>query len=271
VKEASDLEKRKNYIQTYFGADVIRQAEQAFREILPENVKILPNFRQLRRGDEEWNFDSDEEFLAEYRRADIDRASYDKFVEPNVGEYKFIVTFEHGSTSVMIKAPTRPQIESVFEVFERHALESRTPTLESAAPQSPIIFIGHGGNEQWRDLKDHLHEKHGYDVEAYEIGARAGHAIRDILQIMLNRSLFAVLVMTGEDEMAEGDVRARQNVVHEVGLFQGKLGFDRAIVVVEDGVEVFSNLQGIAQLRYSKGNIRETYGEVLATLRREFN
>ena len=178
------MEKRKNYIQTYFGADVIRQAEQAFREILPKNVKILPNFRELRRGDEEWNFDSDEEFLAEYRRADIDRASYDKFVDPHVGEYKFIVTFEHGSTSVMIKAPTRPQIERVFEVFERYALESRTPeppTPEPAAPQSPIVFIGHGRSQQWRDLKDHLHEQHGYDVEAYEIGARAGHTIRDIL------------------------------------------------------------------------------------------
>jgi len=68
----------------------------------------------------------------------------------------------------------------------------------------------------------------------------------------------------------KGEFRARQNVVHETGLFQGKLGFSRAIVVVEEGVEVFSNLQGIDQIRYSKGNIKETFGAVLATLRREF-
>jgi predicted nucleotide-binding protein len=132
------------------------------------------------------------------------------------------------------------------------------------------VFIGHGRSEQWRDLKDHLHEQHGYAVEAYEIGARAGHAIRDILAEMMVNSSFAVLVMTAEDETAEGQPQARQNVVHEIGLFQGKLGFSRAIVLVEDGVELFSNLQGIHQIRYSKGNIRETYGDVLATLRREF-
>jgi predicted nucleotide-binding protein len=76
--------------------------------------------------------------------------------------------------------------------------------------------------------------------------------------------------MTAEDESAEGDARARQNVVHEAGLFQGKLGFNRAIAVVESGVEVFSNLDGVQQIRYDKGNVKATFGEILATLRREF-
>jgi predicted nucleotide-binding protein len=59
-------------------------------------------------------------------------------------------------------------------------------------------------------------------------------------------------------------------VVHEIGLFQGRLGFNRAIVLLEDGVEEFSNIHGIEQIRFSKGNIRETYGEILATIKREF-
>jgi predicted nucleotide-binding protein len=87
---------------------------------------------------------------------------------------------------------------------------------------------------------------------------------------MLGSSTFALLVMTAEDETADGDARARQNVVHEAGLFQGKLGFNRAIAVVENGVEVFSNLDGVQQIRYDKGNVRSTFGEILATLRREF-
>lgn len=87
---------------------------------------------------------------------------------------------------------------------------------------------------------------------------------------MLASSSFAVLVMTAEDETAEGAFRARQNVIHEIGLFQGRLGFSRAIVLVEDAVELFSNLQGVQQIRYSQGNSRETFGDVLATLRREF-
>ncbi len=105
---------------------------------------------------------------------------------------------------------------------------------------------------------------------AYEVGARAGHTIRDILEEMLKSSSFAVLVMTGEDEGSDGERRARQNVIHELGLFQGRLGFARAIVLLEDGTEEFSNLHGIQQIRFGRGNIKETFGEVVATLRREF-
>ena len=84
-----------------------------------------------------------------------------------------------------------------------------------------------------------------FPVEAYETGARAGHAIRDILQDMMKASSFALLVMTGEDKLEDGTYRARQNVIHEAGLFQGKLGFSRAIILLEEGVDEFSNLAGI--------------------------
>ncbi|WP_080682528.1 TIR domain-containing protein [Sorangium cellulosum] len=87
---------------------------------------------------------------------------------------------------------------------------------------------------------------------------------------MVQEASFALLVLTAEDETADGTFRAQQNVVHETGLFQGRLGFSRAIVLVEDSVEVFSNLDGVQQIRYSKGNIGETFGDVLATTRREF-
>jgi predicted nucleotide-binding protein len=106
-------------------------------------------------------------------------------------------------------------------------------------------------------------------VEAYEVGARAGHTIRDVLTDMLGKSLFACLVLTAEDEMADGTMRARQNVIHEAGLFQGRLGFNKAIILIEEGTEEFSNIQGVQQIRFSKGNVKETFGEVLATLRRE--
>jgi hypothetical protein len=41
-------------------------------------------------------------------------------------------------------------------------------------------------------------------------------------------------------------------------------------MLLEDGTEEFSNIHGIQQIRYSKNAINETYGEVLATLKREF-
>jgi len=89
------------------------------------------------------------------------------------------------------------------------------------------------------------------------------------LEEMLDSSSFALLVMTGEDETKDGKTLARQNVVHEAGLFQGKLGFSRAIILLEDGTEEFSNIHGLQQIRFSKGRIRESFGDVLAVLKRE--
>jgi predicted nucleotide-binding protein len=88
---------------------------------------------------------------------------------------------------------------------------------------------------------------------------------------MLGRSSLAFLVLTGEDETADQQMRARQNVIHETGLFQGKLGFPRAIVLLEEGVEEFSNIAGIQHIPFAKGHIDGTFGEVLAVIKREFN
>ena len=75
--------------------------------------------------------------------------------------------------------------------------------------------------------------------------------------------------MTGEDEQTDGKVRARENVVHEVGLFQGKLGFSRAIVLLEEGCEEFSNIHGLGQIRFPKGNIAAKFEDIRAVLERE--
>jgi predicted nucleotide-binding protein len=189
-----------------------------------------------------------------------------------LSRYNFAVYASGTTSTVTITLPERKQIEAVFAVFEKHLPNSRLPIPAIIHPTvpPPTIFIGHGRSDQWKELKDHLHEKHEHKVQAYEIGARAGHTIRDILEQMLRASSFAILVMTGEDETSDGKMRARQNVIHELGLFQGRLSFSKAIVLLEDGTEEFSNLQGIHQIRYLKNNIKETFGEVLATLRREF-
>lgn len=215
-----------------------------------------------------WKHDTEEEFFADYRRSS-GLALFQK--ESRDGSHTLQVGVDSdGNTEVTVGAPERSLVLEVVEVFERAREQSRLPEPPAKVEPPPTVFIGHGGSSIWRDLKDHLHEKHCVEVEAYEIGARAGHVIRDILESMLARSSFALLVMTGEDETADGGMRARQNVVHEAGLFQGRLGFNRAIVLLEEGTEAFSNIQGIQRIDFSRGNIRETFGEVLATIRREF-
>jgi predicted nucleotide-binding protein len=95
-----------------------------------------------------------------------------------------------------------------------------SPISEEVEVINLTVFVGHGGSRQWRDLKDHLHEQHGYEVIAYETGSRAGHSIRDVIESMLDKASVAILVMTGEDKQPDGTFCARQNVVHELGLFK---------------------------------------------------
>ena len=175
-----------------------------------------------------------------------------------------IIGATHG-TIVAVRAKDRSEIEAVQSAFENAPSEDRISLGESEP--KPVVFIGHGRSLLWRELKDHLQDMHGYSVEAYEVGARAGHSIRDILDSMLDNSSFAFLVMTAEDEMSDGTYQPRMNVVHELGLFQGRLGWPRGIMLLEKGAEDFSNMAGIHQLRFSQGNIKEIFGDVLATLR----
>ena len=170
-------------------------------------------------------------------------------------------------TTFTVLGNSQSDIERVFYAIENARNESTLP--DNPIDSAGKVFIGHGRSPLWRELKDHLQDQHNIPVEAYEIGARAGHGDRDILESMLESSSMAFLVMTGEDETAEDEMRARQNVVHELGLFQGRLGFTRAIAVVEEGTELFSNIFGIQQLRFSKGNIKEIFGDALATISRE--
>lgn len=261
------MKKKKVYRRTRFSAEVLAQAYQSLRSAVGEE----PYFSRtlyVEIDEAKWNHDNEEEFFADYRRSTGTAYFWHTYSRAVAG---LEVTAQSGYTEVSISAPDRSTIEAVFAIFEAALSTSMVPEPPPAPKMKPTVFIGHGGSTLWRDLKDHLQEQHGYPVEAYETGSRAGHAVRDVLEEMLNKSSFAILVMTGEDETASGELRARQNVVHEAGLFQGKLGFNRAIALVENGVETFSNISGVQQIRFEIGQIRSTFGDVLATLKREFD
>jgi predicted nucleotide-binding protein len=96
-------------------------------------------------------------------------------------------------------------------------------------PKSPCVFIGHGHSVLWTRVWNFLEKKCRLPVICFESKHRAGESIIQILEDMLKKATFAVLVLTKEDESAKGKTRARQNVIHEAGLFQSVLGFRRAI------------------------------------------
>ena len=260
------MNKQKTYRNTRFGAEILKDALELIR-LSAEKSDTPLKFGSLKIEHDHtmWNHDSFDEFLSDYRK-------FQNYFSLDAYGNSFALSIwsqSKNDTVVDIKATSRSEIEVVFEVFERAKVTSALPP-PTIAKQKPVIFIGHGRSAHWRELKDHLQDKHGFRIETYEAGARAGHTIRDILEDMVSKTSFAVLVLTAEDEQADGLLRARQNVIHEAGLFQGRLGFARAVLLLENGVEEFSNVQGIQYIPFSKGNIKEAFGEVLATIKREF-
>ena len=131
------------------------------------------------------------------------------------------------------------------------------------------IFIGHGHSTIWRELKEFISERLGLPYDEFNRVSTAGIGTKERLKGMLDQSCMAFLLLTAEDEQTDGTLHARENVIHEAGLFQGRLGFEKAIILLEEGCEEFSNIHGLGQIRFPKGNIKAAFEEIRQVLERE--
>jgi predicted nucleotide-binding protein len=178
---------------------------------------------------------------------------------------------DHGST-IEVRLPKVDDVNGLIELLEREASNHRLPEAEpeEVPMPRPHVFIGYGGSSSaWRDLRDFLTQL-GVSVETYQSKTRAGQSITVVLEEMLDRANFAFLVHTAEDDVGGGRMRARQNIIHETGLFHGRLGFDRAIIVREEGTEDFSNIHGLQEIRFPPGQIRAAFGDIIEVVRQHF-
>ncbi len=188
------MDKSKKYSPVHFSADVLRDAYEEFLvQVDPGGQSDLTHFLSVEIEDSEWGHDSLEEFFADYRRTSGSGLLSVEARTDSTSRLRIHV-IDYYTTLVNVRRPNRSQIEAVFEVFEKNVEASRlqVESIPETSPTIPTVFIGHGRSSLWRDLKDHLQDQHGYEVVAYEVGARAGHGIRDILEEMLHKSRFAL-------------------------------------------------------------------------------
>jgi len=263
-------QKTKTFAWTKFSPETFRKVLVYLQSVPGSDSHSVGQREVSTNSDEKWTFDTDDEFFAEYRRDSTTAAVHQIRLGASCTYYfNYHAHLYEPWSTVAIGAPARFQVEAAFEIVEEGV---QTSLIARPKPEAviPSVFIGHGHSAQWRLLEEHLRGHHGFKTEAYETYPRSGQTITDVLNAMGRQASFAVLVHTAEDELSDGDRQARANVIHETGYFQGQLGSSRALILREDGCADFSNTHGIQEIRYSAGNIRETFGEVVATLRREF-
>ena len=159
-------------------------------------------------------------------------------------------------------------LESIYKQLEIYE-ELPSNTQQTMNKKKKKYFIGHGGSLVWRELKDFLENTLKLPYEEFNRIPQAGKTTSNRLKEMLESCYMAFLIMTGEDEHTDGTLHARENVIHEIGLFQAQLGYERAIILLEDDCKDFSNIRGITYIPFPKGNIRAAFEDIREVLKRE--
>jgi len=122
------------------------------------------------------------------------------------------------------------------------------------------VFITHGHNDIVKlKIKDFVASRMG--LEPVILGEQPGRQGLTIIEALEKYSVgceFAIILLTGDDGTQDGGRRARQNVIHEIGFFQGRLGRAKVVLIVEKGVEIPSNLSGLFYLEYAK-EVKEVF------------
>jgi len=131
------------------------------------------------------------------------------------------------------------------------------------------VFVAHGTSPLWRSVRDFLRDDLGLDVQHFERVPQDGNQVTAALREYLDRCGFAVCVLANEDVTADGSTRARQNIVHEAGLFQGRYGFQRVALLVEKGCELPSNMSGLIRHDFEHQDVDRTFTSLTRHLRRE--
>ena len=203
-----------------------------------------------------------EEFYAKQRRTPHSHYSY--FPPREIDDSDSIVE----EINDLVEKLTNLDDKSFKSLFLLKKVQTSHKGDVNTAP-SPCIFIGHGRSQLWARLKIFIENELDIKTIEYESESRVGDSIIPILEKMLEQSTFAVLVLTAEDETKDNLIRARQNVIHEAGLFQGRLGFKRAVILRQEGLEDFTNIAGLQYISFNENQIKQTFYELRRVLKRE--
>ncbi|WP_321414381.1 nucleotide-binding protein [uncultured Desulfobacter sp.] len=143
-------------------------------------------------------------------------------------------------------------VRDIDQIFEIRA------NSELAQPKEVInrrVFISHGSSADWREVQPFI--ERDLNIPTLELAQEPnlGRTIIEKLIDNANRCTSAVIVMTGDDIANEDEARVRENVMHEIGFFQGKYGRNSVVLLHEEGVNIPSNLAGVVYIPFPNGNI----------------
>ena len=162
-------------------------------------------------------------------------------------------------------------MEYILEVRANSELKFDVGIEVRGSAGSPArVFISHGRSSDWREVQSHIEKD--VNIATLEL-AQEPNKGRTVLQKLNEESgkcSFAVVVMTGDDDLGIGAPRARENVMHEIGFFQAKYGLANVCLLHEEGTNIPSNIHGLVYVPFPKRLVSATFGVLGRELRAAF-
>lgn len=153
-------------------------------------------------------------------------------------------------------------IEQIFEV----RANSELVTNQSAVKPMRTVFISHGRAPEWREVQQYIEKDIKLATRELAQEPNLGRTVLEKLHAIAGECDSAVIVMTGDDLASDGTPRARENVIHEIGYFQGRYGLSRVCLMHEDGVSIPSNVHGLVYSPFPKGMVSAAFGLLVREL-----
>lgn len=164
--------------------------------------------------------------------------------------------------------PLLLQLEYIFEVRANSEIVHTVHSGQAADPPPRRVFISHGRGVDWHKVQAYIEKDVRIDTLELAQEANRGRTVLQKLNEEAAKCSYAVIVMTGDDELGDGErPRARENVMHEIGFFQGKYGLENVCLLYEEGTNIPSNIHGLVYIPFPKGYVNATFG----ALRRELD
>lgn len=219
---------------------------------------------------------------ARSRSFEYDEAQKDEFLRQlqvwnNMCREIFIRSFEHPNNTDLAgfdqntpsyiisdiveeyKSSIRDKIAYIKGFIQRMNIIPCKVESQAVSPKETIkkdtnnVFIVHGHDSNTRNEAELLVKQLGFEPVVLFKKPNMGDTIIEKLLRESSEAAFAIVLYTKCDEGKAVEVvdlkpRARQNVVFEHGLMCGLLGRKRVVALVEEGVEIPGDLNGIVYI-----------------------
>lgn len=159
--------------------------------------------------------------------------------------------FNEGSVSENISQLNRTFLGYFIEAL--NDIANANPEVDIEKPKKidgDVVFIIHGHDNELKNEVLLLLKRAGVNAIVLHEQADKGRTIIDKLIEESNNAGYAVALLTPDDLTENGNTRARQNVILEIGYFIGIVGKERLRMVVKSNIEIPSDLGGILYEKY---------------------